>query len=157
MRLRNDLGGARTPEPSVDFCGYWHPGQWGWEDLKLSLYLIYVSGPMTDQPNFNRDAFEELRIFIESEPGHKAIIPGDGEEYTSDELENMTATPENREQWLRKDVEDILRCDEVWVLPGWEQSRGSTFEVLIALELGIPVVTKHNGEVSRDDITWEVT
>ncbi|KKM73886.1 hypothetical protein LCGC14_1405950 [marine sediment metagenome] len=143
MRLRGDLGGALTPRP--------------WRVLEPQV-LIYVSGPMTGQPNFNREAFEELRQYIESEPGYTAIIPGDGEEYTVDELIDMAAaTPENREQWLRKDVEDILRCDEVWVLPGWEQSRGSTFEILIALELGIPVVTKHNGEVNRDDITWEVT
>ncbi len=126
-----------------------------WRVLEPQV-LIYVSGPMTDQPNFNREAFEELRQYIESEPGHKVIIPGDGEEYTYEELETLTATPENRERWLRKDVEDILRCDEVWVLPGWEQSRGSTFEVLIALELGIPVVTENDGELKRDDITWEV-
>lgn len=121
-----------------------------------SQELVYISGPMTKVEDFNRASFQHARRYAE-QTGRTAIVPGVGEFYNANELETLTAEPDHREAWLRKDVNDILRCDSVWVLEGWENSRGSTFEVLIALELGIPVWTHHNGRVRRDDILWWAT
>jgi hypothetical protein len=132
--MRGDMGGEMTPPLPM---------------------TVYVSGPMTGYPAFNRSNFERARRAIIRQ-GHIPIIPGDGEVYSEQEITDLAATPENRARWLRKDVEDILRSDVVWVLEGWEGSRGSTFEVLIALELGIPVHTEHDGSVHMDDIRWAV-
>ena len=72
--LNDDLGGALSPMAPDDF-----------DDEVLEYIgekapdrLIYVSGPMTNEVDFNRPAFEDLRSYIESDHGYKAIIPGDG-------------------------------------------------------------------------------
>lgn len=41
---------------------------------------------------------------------------------------------------MRKDIESLLQCDMVAVLPGWETSKGATLEVNIAREIGLPVI-----------------
>ena len=117
--MRGDMGGEMTPEPKI----------------------IYVSGPMTGYDEFNVEAFQHARDYIEQVHGQIAVIPGDGETYTDEEMATWTPAPEHLEKWLRQDVQAILSVDEVWVLPGWEDSRGSRFEVLIAQELGIPLRT----------------
>jgi hypothetical protein len=114
--------------------------------------MVYVSGPMTNKVHFNRGAFVNAQLIGEKR-GHTMLIPGDDEVYSEEETATWTASPENRAKWLRRDVEDILCVDEVWVLPGWTQSRGSRFEVLIALELGIRVVTKWNGDVKLGSVS----
>lgn len=37
------------------------------------------------------------------------------------------------------DLEIILRCDAMCMLPGWEKSAGANQEYALAVELGIPV------------------
>lgn len=50
--------------------------------------------------------------------------------------------PENIELdgeiWLAGDLELLRRCDAIYMLPGWESSRGATVEREIASSLGIP-------------------
>jgi hypothetical protein len=44
-----------------------------------------------------------------------------------------------RSAYMRKDIGDLLRCDYVGCLPGWEDSKGASLEVQIAKELGLPI------------------
>ena len=101
---------------------------------------IYVSGPMTGYKDFNRAAFEEARAKGEA-LGYAMFIPGDGEEYSEAEVENLSASPANRAKWMHKDFRFIVNhADEVWVLPGWMQSQGARDEVRLAQVIGLPVV-----------------
>lgn len=129
---------------------------WWLAEPDLPREVVYISGPMTGIGDFNRPAFERARKHAERK-GYSVIVPGDGEVYNENELATLTVEPEHRQEWLRLDVESILLADKVWVLDGWEKSRGSTFEVLIALELGIPVFTEDDGLVRRDEIAWWAT
>jgi len=38
---------------------------------------------------------------------------------------------------MRRDMEQMVRCDEVATLPGWDKSPGATLEVYVAGRLGI--------------------
>lgn len=99
---------------------------------------VYISGPMTGKPNFNRAAFEDARQRAVA-MGYEAIVPGTDEVYSEQERHSLTASPENRQRWMRRDFYDVLSANEVWVLPGWKDSEGSRDEVRVAQVVGIPV------------------
>ena len=40
-------------------------------------------------------------------------------------------------EYLRKDIKLLMDCDAIYLLKGWEESRGSRLEVYIARELGL--------------------
>jgi hypothetical protein len=91
---------------------------------------LYIAGPMTGLPNFNRPAFnvmaEKLRLL-----GHDVLNPA---ELDTDE----TAPP--AEECYRRDLVLMLQDREgVVVLPGWERSRGATAEVFNMNLIGKPV------------------
>lgn len=89
---------------------------------------VYVSGPMTGYPDFNRRAFEVATQDLTS-LGHDPVDPGDAE------------VPEQAwAEFLRADLRMLLDCQGVAVLPGWEASRGAALEVHVAHQLGMTVL-----------------
>lgn len=96
---------------------------------------VYISGPITGMPDFNRKAFAEAESYIMSS-GHDAINPHKVSPY--------------REDWtwadyMRADLKAMLDCDTLYLLPGWEASRGACTEVRLARELGMKII--HGGEL----------
>lgn len=45
----------------------------------------------------------------------------------------------SEEFWYAATIALLLKCDAVFTVPGWENSRGATEEVRVAIERGIPV------------------
>lgn len=90
---------------------------------------IYVAGPMSGYKNHNFLAFNQathvLRLM-----GHDVVNPV--------EINPDPGTPWN--ECMRKDIEQLMTCDMVAVLPGWEASRGACLEVHIAKEFRLTVV-----------------
>lgn len=43
------------------------------------------------------------------------------------------------EDYLRRDIKDLMDCDGVCTLPNWAQSKGASLEVDIARRLNMPV------------------
>lgn len=44
------------------------------------------------------------------------------------------------EQAMRRSIARMVQCDYVYLLPGWQRSRGARLEVFIAGEIGIPIL-----------------
>jgi len=91
---------------------------------------IYISGPMTGLPEHNFPAFfaaeERLR-----QAGFQPLNPArnfDGD------------TDLKRSEYIRADLELLLQCDGIAMLPGWEKSRGAKLEYMLAWELRLPVL-----------------
>ena len=56
---------------------------------------------------------------------------------------NPLAVTDNSHTWdesVRNDIKIMLECDEVHLLPDWQESRGAQLERDIALRLGIQIV-----------------
>jgi len=102
------------------------------------LKKIYISGPISNQPNLNREAFyqEAERIDKSGNIGINPHIVCDGIEHLYENWYEMTGD----EKWRAYMVEDIralLTCDAIHLLPGWENSRGAVIEEMIAEALNI--------------------
>jgi len=87
---------------------------------------IYISGPMTGYPEFNRPAFNTVADKIKSDgdiPLNPALSPDGLSEH----------------EYMRLAMEQLLMADEIIFLEGWNQSKGARAEYAMAEKLGIEV------------------
>lgn len=90
--------------------------------------VIYLSGPMTGYPEFNFPAFRTEANRLRRE-GYRVVNPA----------EHGQQLGLSWADYLRKDIELLMKCDRIHLLPGWANSKGARLEHHIAIELGLEV------------------
>ena len=95
-----------------------------------SKVKVYISGPMTGLPNFNREAFAEAEKWC-IRNGLSPFNPGwlafdEGSAFTYEEI-------------LQIDLAALANCNVILMLPGWEKSNGAKVELEMATCLGLKV------------------
>ena len=90
---------------------------------------LYVAGPMTGISDKNFPAFTLVAKRLRR-CRYEVINPAELD------VEKPEGTWEN---CLKRDIVELLTCDGVATLSGWELSRGAGLEVYIATELGLAV------------------
>ena len=90
---------------------------------------IYIAGPMTGLPELNFPAFNAEAQFLRS-LGFDVVNPA--------EINPDHAMPWN--ECMRRDIAELVKCDAIRLLPGWESSKGATLEHHIAERLGMSVM-----------------
>lgn len=93
----------------------------------MEKHKVYISGPMTGLPAFNYPAFFMAADIVRAR-GYEPINPAD-------------CAPEGWtwEQYMRRALRMLADADAVWMLPGWQRSKGARLEFLVARELGLPI------------------
>jgi hypothetical protein len=97
------------------------------------LKKIYISGPISNMQNLNREAFEQEAERIRA-MGDAPVNPHD----ISEGIEETTMT--EQEKWrayMVNDIRALLTCDAIHLLPGWENSRGAVIEEIVAEAMNI--------------------
>ena len=106
---------------------------------------IYVSGPMTGLPKLNYPAFFDAETKL-IEMGFKVSNPA----------QYPPVIGAQWEDYLRRDIKDLMDCDGLALLPGWTDSRGACLERDIAERLFMPIyplVYWLNNTINRVE-TW---
>lgn len=109
------------------------------EKLYINRYFlktIYISGPISGY-----DTEERKRAFKEATrvAGKMGYIPVNPMEY---QVDGWTW-----EAYMRRDIKELMDCDAILMMPGWEQSRGAKLEKDIAERIGMEVLyMKEGGE-----------
>lgn len=91
----------------------------------------YLAGPMTGYEGHNFPAFTSNAAWLRNH-GYEVVNPA--------ELEALETGP--RKEWafyLKRDIRELLTCDSVAVMRGWENSPGATLEVYIGWRLGFSI------------------
>jgi nucleoside 2-deoxyribosyltransferase len=91
---------------------------------------VYISGPMTGLPNFNRKAFAEAEEWCRKQ-GMSPFNPG--------WLKFEEDTAFAYDEILQIDIAALSLCDMILLLPGYEASNGARVELELALRLGLQV------------------
>jgi hypothetical protein len=89
----------------------------------------YIAGPMTGLPELNFPAFHAEAAKLRA-AGHEVINPA---EVNADPTMGWHAC-------MRKDIAELVTCDAIRLLPGWEKSKGATLEHHIAERLELLVI-----------------
>lgn len=90
---------------------------------------IYVAGPMTGLPGFNYSAFHDAATRLRA-LGHDVENPA----------ENPEPPCKTWRGYMRMAIRQLVTCDCVALLPGWEESRGARIERRIANDLELRAV-----------------
>lgn len=99
---------------------------------------VYIAGPMTGLPELNFPKFRAVAEFFRS-AGWEVLNPVEiGQKHF----------PEggvHANEYLIKDILELVTCDTICLLPGWTASIGARCEAAIAVTLGLTFVDE-NGE-----------
>ncbi len=88
---------------------------------------VYIAGPMTGLPHFNRPAFQQAAINLSFEkhvPLNPAILP-----------DGLTEA-----DYMAVGITMLQRADAIFLLTGWQFSAGARAEHALALKLGLEVI-----------------
>jgi hypothetical protein len=93
------------------------------------MTAVYVAGPMTGIPEFNYPMFNmvaaELRRRFQT-----VCNPAENDGGSSDKPWDF---------YMRLAIKQLIECDEVCLLPGWQNSRGACIEEQLARDLGMKI------------------
>lgn len=91
---------------------------------------IYISGPMTGKPQFNRPAFVVAEDYLNGHhPALKVLSP-----------HTIVIDEPSWEKYMRVALGMMLKCEAIYMLKGWRDSKGARIELGLAQELGMRVV-----------------
>lgn len=88
---------------------------------------VYITGPMTGLPHFNRPAFKRAAINLSFEkhvPLNPAIMP-----------DGLT-----KADYVAIGLTMLQRAEAIYLLTGWQFSAGARAEHALALKLGLEVI-----------------
>jgi hypothetical protein len=91
------------------------------------MMKVYISGPITGIKDMNRSAFDEAKKALEA-LDYVAVSPLD-----------VCITAHGYWKWedyMRADIEAMMKCGAIMMLDGWEQSKGAKIEHDLAEALG---------------------
>lgn len=86
---------------------------------------IYLSGPMSGYPEYNFPAFRAAAKRLR-ELGLEVIDPS---EINQPDLNSW-------EQCMKNALRDMMLCDTIVMLPGWQNSKGAVIELELSEKLG---------------------
>lgn len=100
---------------------------------------VYISGPMSGYPEYNRVAFEEAANWLR-DCGHEVVSPIEVDKDGGFDLSGPL-TEDKYWEFLGRDVQLVGqgKFDALILLDGWWRSRGARLEVFQAMLLKIPV------------------
>lgn len=89
---------------------------------------IYISGPMTGYPDFNRKAFMEAEKHL-LESGAEVLNPARVE----------LPMDASWVDYMKQDITMLMEADAIYMLEGWERSKGARIELNLACDLAMTV------------------
>lgn len=119
------------------------------DDRKL---VCYISEPMSHIPYFNYPAFEQAATDLRL-AGWFVYSPreNDGDMVPRADGDPTKVKDFDIRETFKVDLWQVCDSDAVFVLPGWERSKGACLEVHTARVVGVPVYTYPDGKIVNED------
>jgi len=92
---------------------------------------VYISGGITNVPNYMRNFNKaESKLFNE---GYASIV-------NPALVNGFLPTDFNHEEYMRVSLAMLECCDAIYMLKGWEESKGAKEEYVYANKLGLKII-----------------
>lgn len=102
----------------------------------------YLAGPMSGKPSLNFPLFNAEAARLRS-LGYEVVNPAEINGGADEVITCAAMSPEQLQaHWracMRNDIAQLVTCEGIHLLPGWERSKGATLEHHIASALGLEV------------------
>ena len=99
---------------------------------------IYIAGPMTGLARWNRPAFEQAARTLRAQ-GWEVVSPVEvGDAFGSPNT--IVTTPGLLDAVIDEELAQLATCDAIYLLRGWQDSRGTRTELYLALEKGMDII-----------------
>ena len=105
---------------------------------------IYIAGPMSGRPNLNWDAFDRKEEELKH-AGWDVVNPAAMDRETGLDPEGMGEY--DYEDAARRDIEALRECDAIYMMAGFQFSKGACWERALAKHWGL----KRYYEIPRED------
>jgi hypothetical protein len=116
-----------------------------------NLPRCYIAGGMTGYPDWNFPAFFAAADYLRDQ-GYEPVNPAEldcAAGYTLEKLKQLT--PEEFREFLKgaakRDLDALQGCDAIYLLTGWEKSKGAKAEKAVAEWLGLDVMEQNDVDV----------
>jgi len=102
---------------------------------------IYIAGPMRGYPDHNFPAFfqAEEKWKRKGEVIDKIYNPAQMDLNEGYDPKTVVESKAHLKDCMRRDLNAILECDAIVMLPGWEKSEGAKVEHALAVYLGLAI------------------
>lgn len=103
---------------------------------------------MTGMEQLNRSAFEEAEIIIGSE-GDIPVNP-----FKLTDNMRFPAGVDDRQiyfEFMKIDIRGLMDCDAIYLLPGWNHSKGARMEIVTAHFFGLEIICSGSDSNERLD------
>ena len=104
------------------------------DEKRKSKKRIYISGPMTGFEDFNRCTFKLFEHAIKRCEGWAVVNPA-----AIDVADSAGGILLEHDEYLELDMMVLGHCDAIFMMPGWENSKGAVLEYKKAKELELEV------------------
>ena len=101
---------------------------------------VYIAGPISGMPDLNKPEFADMADKLRK-AGFDAVNPHE--------------TCEGIEGWvecMKADIKQLMDCDYIILLDGWNNSRGCRIEIALCRELGIKELKNATESALRQDM-----
>ena len=99
---------------------------------------IYVAGPMSGLPELNYPAFHEAATRLRAKGWH-VENPAENPDPHVDASCHWTA-------YMRMGLSQVATCHAIYMLPGWQNSKGASLEYMVAQQLGMQILVHDQQE-----------
>lgn len=99
-------------------------------DNRPQLPRVYLAGPMTGLPDLNYPVFHAAAAYLRAQ-GYTVESPAECE---------LPPDTTSWQQFMRSGITQLMRCDAIVMLPGWQKSKGANAEHTIAKLIEMPVM-----------------
>lgn len=99
--------------------------------MRRKKIKVYLAGPMTGFPHYNYTKFDEVADDLRAK-GFKVVNPADI---------SRANLGQDWKFYMKMDIPQLLKCDIVYAMDGYQFSKGASLEVHIAQTLAMPVLS----------------
>ena len=113
---------------------------------------IYIAGPMRGHKDLNYDEFTRVALEFLNDPKlydeWVAVNPVEiGEDFGS--AVEIEQSPKLLERLMEFELAAVKSCDAIFLLHGWEKSKGARAELRVALDNDLEIYTQDKGDLIR--------
>jgi hypothetical protein len=112
---------------------------------------VYISGPISNRPEKEVTAhFSEAALYL-LKKGFFAQDPSQILIYKDDFFFGLHFSEKIKsepwEYFMRQGIILLMKCDRIYMLEGWEKSRGAKIEYNLARDLGMKIMYEKEGDL----------